>query len=230
MASAQAVASLLLLADGRFPVGGHAHSAGVEAAILDGRVRSFADLEHFVEGRLFSTGLTEAALAAAATVRWAQVGMAAYDELSTESDARYPTEPLRDASRRLGRQLLRVAAVSWPDSLCDTLAGQRDLPVHQPVALGAVGAVAGITPVDVAALSLHHNVTTPLQAAIKLAGWDPFQIAAASVRFTQVVAECAQQAASYSGGPLSDLPADNAPLIEIAAVNHTTHQPGMFAT
>ncbi|MCB9390209.1 MAG: hypothetical protein H6512_11800 [Acidimicrobiia bacterium] len=109
-------------------------------------MRSFADLEHFVEGRLFSTGLTEAALAAAATVRWAQDGMAAYDELSTESDARYPTEPLRDAPRRLGRQLLRVAAVSWPDSLCDTLAGQRDLPVHQPVALGAVGAVAGITP------------------------------------------------------------------------------------
>ena len=29
---------LLLLADGRFPAGGHAHSSGLEAAVAAGRV------------------------------------------------------------------------------------------------------------------------------------------------------------------------------------------------
>ena len=33
-------AALLLLADGRFPAGGHVHSAGIEAAVGDGRVKN----------------------------------------------------------------------------------------------------------------------------------------------------------------------------------------------
>ena len=34
---------LLLLADGRFPSGGHAHSGGLEAAVVRERVRDLAD-------------------------------------------------------------------------------------------------------------------------------------------------------------------------------------------
>ncbi|MEU8110687.1 urease accessory UreF family protein [Micromonospora sp. NPDC048947] len=57
---------LLLLADGRFPAGAHAHSGGLEAAVAAGRVTDLASLEAFLAGRLATAGLVGAAFAAAA--------------------------------------------------------------------------------------------------------------------------------------------------------------------
>ncbi|MEY2272630.1 urease accessory protein UreF, partial [Streptomyces sp. BF23-19] len=57
-------AALLVLADGRFPAGGHAHSGGAEAACKAGRIHDAATLEDFCRGRLHTAGLTAAALAA----------------------------------------------------------------------------------------------------------------------------------------------------------------------
>ena len=59
------LATLLLLADGRFPSGGHAHSSGLEAAVAAGRVTGGADLEHFLRGRLATAGPVAASFAAA---------------------------------------------------------------------------------------------------------------------------------------------------------------------
>ncbi len=63
--AAGTVPALLLLADGRFPAGGHAHSAGVEAAVSDGRITDVASLTAFTEGRLRTVGLIEVAFAMA---------------------------------------------------------------------------------------------------------------------------------------------------------------------
>jgi urease accessory protein len=60
-------AALLLLADGRFPAGGHAHSGGAEQAVHDGRLRTATDLTTFCHTRLHTAGLVAAALAATAT-------------------------------------------------------------------------------------------------------------------------------------------------------------------
>ncbi|MFF5180139.1 urease accessory protein UreF [Micromonospora sp. NPDC000316] len=57
---------VLLLADGRFPAGAHAHSGGLEAAVAAGRVDDLASLEAFLLGRLATAGLVGAAFAAAA--------------------------------------------------------------------------------------------------------------------------------------------------------------------
>src|SRR4051812_34867193 len=78
-----------LLADGRLPTGGHAHSAGVEAAVAEGRVVDEADLEAYARGRLHAAGRTEAALAAAALLRLDD--LAAVD---AEAEARITTAPL----------------------------------------------------------------------------------------------------------------------------------------
>ncbi|ONH34212.1 urease accessory protein UreF [Protofrankia sp. BMG5.30] len=58
-------AALLLLADGRLPAGGHAHSGGIEAATGDGSVTDLTGLERFLRGRLATTGLVSAAFTAA---------------------------------------------------------------------------------------------------------------------------------------------------------------------
>ncbi|MEU5422925.1 urease accessory protein UreF, partial [Streptomyces sp. NPDC020667] len=44
LAPSAARAALLVLADGRFPAGGHAHSGGAEAAVKAGRVRDAESL------------------------------------------------------------------------------------------------------------------------------------------------------------------------------------------
>ncbi|WP_046708975.1 urease accessory UreF family protein, partial [Streptomyces europaeiscabiei] len=96
-------AALLVLADGRFPAGGHAHSGGAEAAVKAGLITGARELEAFCRGRLHTAGLVAAALAAAAALG---VDPSALD---TAADARTPSVALRIASRKLGRQLMRAA-------------------------------------------------------------------------------------------------------------------------
>ena len=62
-------AALLLLADGRFPSGGHADSGGAEPAVGVGDITDLGSLREFVSGRLHTTGLVDAAFAAAVCAR-----------------------------------------------------------------------------------------------------------------------------------------------------------------
>ena len=116
-----ALLALLQLGDGRFPAGGHVHSAGIESAVADGRVTGQRSLEDYLRGRLTTVGLTDAALVAASVIRLDAERRDGSDllgsviaELDAEVEARIAPPPLRSASRKLGRQLTRVAARCWP--------------------------------------------------------------------------------------------------------------------
>jgi urease accessory protein len=231
-----ATLALLLLGDGRFPAGGHAHSAGAESAVADGRIVDLATLDDFIVGRLRTAGLVDAALAAASlgrieACRGDGALRAVLCELDAEADARVPTEPLRAASRRLGRQLVRVSMRCWPDATLVTLIDQLPDGTHLPVALGAVGLAAGLDPLDVARLSVHHALTTPAQAALRLLGLDPYEVAALTVRLGDVAALVVGDALACSiVEDLADLPARTGPVVEIAAVEHRTWDYRLFAT
>jgi urease accessory protein len=244
----------LLLADGRFPAGGHAHSGGVEAAVAAGRVVDEATLEDFVVGRLATTGLTEAALAAATVHRVSETGpadrpgapvppgppatpidrsqvAAVLASLDAEAEARITSPPLRAASRKLGRQLVRVAGRCWPDPVLVEAASRRR-GLHQAVALGAVGVAAGLDGAAVARLSVHHAVTTPAQAAVRLLGLDPFGVAAlvARVAAGPVAAAVIAEAMAAAAGPPADLPARSAPTLDLDAADHRAWDVRLFAT
>ncbi|HSH23287.1 MAG TPA: hypothetical protein VK975_04410, partial [Acidimicrobiales bacterium] len=62
-------AAVLLLADGRFPAGGHAHSGGLEVAAERYRVVDIDTLAAFLRGRLTTAGMVDAAVAAATCAR-----------------------------------------------------------------------------------------------------------------------------------------------------------------
>jgi urease accessory protein len=228
--------ALLLLGDGRFPAGGHAHSAGAESAVADGRIVDLATMEAFVVGRLWTAGLVDASLAAATAVRVGRCAgsdalRVAVQELDREADARIPTEPLRAASRRLGRQLVRVSSRCWPAA--DLVALIDELPdgAHLPVALGTVGVVAGLGAVDVAQLTAHHTITTAAQAALRLLGLDPYDVAASTVRLGEVAAAVVDDAVAWSrADDLGDLPARTGPVVEIAAIEHRRWDLRLFAT
>lgn len=211
----------LLLADGRFPMGGHVHSAGVESAVADGRIVDVPTLAAYLQGRLQTTGLTDAALAAATVLHIGEL-----NELDAEAEARITVPALRAVSRRLGRQLIRVAGRCWPSA---TFASLPDAP-HQTVALGVVGVAAGLDPGDVARLSVHHALTTPAQAAVRLLGLDPFSVAALTAELAADGEAVVRLAVAAAAGPIGDLPARTGPVVEIAAIEHESLPTRLFAS
>ncbi|WP_405015581.1 urease accessory protein UreF [Kitasatospora sp. NBC_01539] len=216
-------AAMLLLADGRFPAGGHAHSGGAEAAVRAGRVHDAGTLAAFLTGRLHTTGLTTAALAAAAADDGAD--LAALDEAA---DARTPSPAQRATSRRLGRQVLRAALAAWPHPALDRLRAAHPRGAHQPVALGTTALAAGLTPAEAAAVAVYESVNGPATACVRLLGLDPYQVAAVLARLApqlDAVAGAAAEAARRG-----ELPAASSPLLDVYAEQHSSWKVRLFAS
>jgi urease accessory protein len=213
------LATLLLLADGRLPSGGHAHSGGLEAQISAGRVRDLAGLEGFLRGKLATGGLVSATFAAATC---GQVSRA--DELDHGLDARTPSPALRKASRAQGRALLRAGRAMWP---IGTVTGREP---HQPVALGILAAAAGLSPGEAAVAAAHGMVTGVASAAVRLLGLDPYGVHALLARLTTECDRIAAMAADRYRDPVDELPAAGAPLLDIGAEHHATWEVRLFAS
>ncbi|HET9517325.1 MAG TPA: urease accessory UreF family protein [Actinoplanes sp.] len=212
------LATLLVLADGRLPAGGHAHSGGLEAAVVSGRVRDLAALDGFLRGRLATCGLVTAAFAAMGCAR-----TGAWAELDAGLDARTPSPALRKASRAQGRALLRAGRAMW------TLpATGRDL--HHPIALGVVAAAAGLDAVTAATAAAYGTVTGPASAAVRLLGLDPYGVHALLARLAEDCDRIAATAAARIDDPIDALPAAGAPLLDIGAEVHASWEVRLFAS
>ncbi|MEG3628094.1 urease accessory protein UreF [Streptomyces poriticola] len=221
-------AALLVLADGRFPAGGHAHSGGAEAAVKAGRVTDAASLETFCRGRLHTTGLVAASLAAAAALGADPVA------LDGAADARTPSPALRTAARRLGRQLLRAARATWPSGELDALAREFPKGAHQPVVLGLAARAAGLGPVDAAYCAAYESVSGPATATVRLLSLDPFDatgvLARTAAEVDRTVDRAVEAARSVVECGVEVLPAASAPLMEIAAEEHAAWGVRLFAS
>ncbi|GIE92676.1 urease accessory protein UreF [Paractinoplanes rishiriensis] len=212
------LATLLLLADGRLPSGGHAHSSGLEAQVAAGRVCDVADLAGFLRGKLATTGLVSAAFAAAACRRpgsWAG--------LDDGLDARTPSPALRKASRAQGRALLRAGRAMWrlPEI------GREP---HQPVALGVLASAAGLGPAEAAVAAAHGTIAGPASAAVRLLGLDPYAVHGLLALLAPECDRIAADAAARCDDPVDLLPAAGAPLLDIGAELHATWEVRLFAS
>jgi urease accessory protein len=217
-------AALLVLADGRFPAGGHAHSGGAEPAVEAGRIRNAQDLAGFCLGRLHTTGLTAAALAAAAAHG---LDPLALDEAA---DARTPSPALRNVARKLGRQLMRAARASWPSPALAALAEARPRGAHQPVVLGLTARAAGLTPADAAHCVVYETVSGPATAVVRLLSLDPFEATAVLARLAPALDQIAGQAAEAARHGIDALPAASAPMLDISAEAHAAWPVRLFAS
>ncbi|MFI8512068.1 urease accessory protein UreF [Streptomyces sp. NPDC085460] len=216
--------ALLVLADGRFPAGGHAHSGGAEAAVKAGRIRDAAGLEAFCRGRLHTAGLTAAGLSAGAAL-----GLDPY-ALDEAADARTPSPALRAAARRLGRQLMRAARAAWPSPELDALASAFPRGAHQPVVLGATARAAGLGPEDAAHCAAYETVGGPATAVVRLLGLDPYQATGVLARLAPEMDAVADRAACAAREGVDALPAASAPLLDITAEQHAAWPVRLFAS
>ncbi|GGS86056.1 urease accessory protein UreF [Streptomyces violaceus] len=221
-------AALLVLADGRFPAGGHAHSGGAEAAVKAGRIMGAASLADFCRGRLHTAGSVAAALSAAAALGIDPVA------LDRAADARTPSPALRVAARKLGRQLMRAARSTWPSAELDALAREFPKGAHQPVVLGLTARAAGLGPVDAAHCAAYESVSGPATATVRLLSLDPFDATGVLARLApevdQVVDRAVEAARRVVDEGVDALPAGSAPLLEIGAEVHAGWQVRLFAS
>lgn len=221
-------ASLLVLADGRFPAGGHAHSGGVEAAVASHGVHDAASLAAFCRGRLHTAGLTAAGLAAAAATGYDPVA------LDEAADARTPAPALRQVARKLGRQMLRAARAAWPCPELDQIARLLPKGAHQPVVLGVAARAAGLTPLDAAQCAAYESIGGPATAAVRLLSLDPFDATALLARLAgeldDVAATAAEAAAQLATDGAGVLPAASSPLLDITGEQHAAWPMRLFAS
>ncbi|MEU7008752.1 urease accessory UreF family protein [Streptomyces sp. NPDC046332] len=217
-------AALLVLADGRFPAGGHAHSGGAEAAVKAGRITDAASLAAFCRGRLHTAGLTAAGLAAAAAL--------GHDpcELDAAADARTPSPALRAVARKLGRQMMRAARAAWPCAELDSLATAFPRGAHQPIVLGVAARAAGLGPEDAAHCVAYETVSGPATAAVRLLSLDPFRATAVLARLAPEMDRVAERAAAAARQGVDALPAASAPLLDITAEQHAAWPVRLFAS
>lgn len=221
-------AALLVLADGRFPAGGHAHSGGAEAAVKAGRITDAASLEEFCRGRLHTSGAVTAALAAAAAL-----GIDP-GTLDAAADARTPSAALRVAARKLGRQMMRAARATWPHPELDALARRFPKGAHQPVVLGLAARAAGLGAQDAAYCSAYEGVSGAATAVVRLLSLDPFDATGVLARLApevdRVVADAVEAAGRAVELGVDALPAGSAPLLEIGAEAHAAWPVRLFAS
>ncbi|MGC2942852.1 MULTISPECIES: urease accessory protein UreF [unclassified Brevibacterium] len=240
--------ALLVLADGRLPTGGYAHSAGLEQAIRQGWVNDIDGLRDFLRGRLHTTGLMNAAFAVAAwnaleedtpteaaptstSTAESSTGTdilaeAALRDLDAELIARTPSPALRRIGSWLGTLMLRSMRSIHPHPLLDAF--PKDL--QQPIVYGAVGRVLGLSDADTAATVLHEAVTGPATAAVKLMHIDPFQAHGAIIDLAYDLDEAAERAADFGRGDPAEIPALSAPLSDFAAELHEGDNVRLFAS
>jgi urease accessory protein len=233
-------AAVLMLADARFPAGGHAHSGGLEGAVTAGTVDDLGSLELFLRGRLATAGVVAAGMAAAACAQVTGDGgvpagngvaegvSGAWGWLDAEADARTPSPAQREASRRQGRALLRAAKAAWPSP---ALAALGRAP-HHAIVLGVAAATAGCSPAEAAQIAAYLSVTGPASAAIRLLALDPIEVSAAIARLAGAVEAAAQRGARAAGpaGPGRELPYPSAPALDLYAEAHAQAEVRLFAS
>jgi urease accessory protein len=213
----------MLLADARTPSGSFAHSLGLEAAVLSGtEVDGVAD---FILARLCTVGFVEACLAVAGR---GAGSVRVLTELDEAFAARCAPAPLRVASGRLGRALLRTAGICWPtDELLAAYAAASSL-TPRPVVLGVVARAGGVGASAVALLSLYDDAATVAAAAVKLLAVDA---AEASGWVVGLAGEIERLAADAAGlGSAGSLPSTSTPLLDRRASAFSMTDRRLFAS
>jgi urease accessory protein len=211
----------LLLADSRFPGGGHAHSGGLEEAASRGIVRTEDDLPAFLRNRLRTAG-SLAAVFAAAAAHQAATGTTDWAGVDAELDARTPSAAQRAASRAQGKATARAARVMAHTGSVADLLSVVPRP-HHPVILGAVVGAGGGAPGDAALAAAYLSISGPASASVRLLGLDPLRVNAFVAALADEVAAVAGEAAATAHLDPADLPAPGSPGIDLLAEEHDRH-------
>ncbi len=208
---------LAMLADARLPTGAHAHSAGLEPAVLGGLSgdgRRLDEIPAFARSRLRTVTATEAGAAVVARHHWLE-GHPLWD-VEEAWAARTPSGAVRAAARQLGRGYLRLAHGLWPDEMAGAFEAGSAPP--RPLVLGVIGAICDLTPRQVAQLVGYDDVQTIASAALKLVPLDPVVATRWVLRLHPDIDALADEVEHLTGP--AQIPARGGPVLDGDAERH----------
>ena len=164
--------SLLQFSDGLFPAGAYAHSFGLEYYVQSGEVRDASGVRDFIQANLEGSLATADAVAMLCAFQAAQENdLKAVLSLDQMIDAMKPIAELRNASRQMGRQTIRVAASLLDNTLLRDYFQKVDAgksPGHHPAAFGVVGGLLGWSRGDAAQAYLYAASAAITGASLRL--------------------------------------------------------------
>ena len=218
MLPGQRLLLVLSLADGRLPVGGHAHSSGLEISQhLDG-TRDPEQVRQFMTGRLITSGATEANLIAAIILRLTH-GEPDWGEIDREIDARTPSAAQRATSRMLGRHWARAADRLGMSGATRSVRDAVEAP-HQVAIFGALANHLELDARSAVSIHLHHLCAMVTSAATRLSGLDPYVAQRIHLDLLARCAEIAESAVAVGSESWEAIPAVAGPAAEIGASLH----------
>jgi urease accessory protein len=202
------------LADSAFPSGGFAFSGGLETWLAEGAVSDAGGVEGFVREQVLPrwTGIDRWFLREARAAAAAPDAAEALCALDALCEAHALTEPLAEASRRMGRAMLTSAARIGIGPATEHGARVRAgrAPGHLPVAQGIVAAALDVPAAAAEAGALHGALMGTLSAAVRLG-----RIGALGAQ--EILLRLGPIAAAELAAPPPAAPAAFCPLAEIAA-------------
>jgi urease accessory protein len=164
--------SLLQFTDGLFPAGAYAHSFGLECSVQSGEVRDAAGVEAFLRAYLEGcAGPTDAVALLCASRAATSNNLANCLALDEMLDAMKTPSELRDASRQMGRQTLRVATHlpcnSFLEEFGNAVANEIT-PGHHAIVFGTIGGRLGWDALEMAGAYLYSTSAALVGAALRL--------------------------------------------------------------
>jgi urease accessory protein len=164
--------SLLQFTDGLFPAGAYAHSFGLESFVQAGEVRDAVGVEAFLRAYLEGcAGPTDAVALVCARRAAAKKDLASCLALDEMLDAMKAPSELRDASRQMGRQTLRVATHlpchPMLEEFGNAVAGETT-PGHHAIVFGMIGGILGWDTLEMTSAYLYSTSAALIGASLRL--------------------------------------------------------------
>lgn len=207
--------ALQQLLDSALPIGGFSHSFGLETMVQEGRIRSTAELESYIETMLLQSWSTSDAMIVRAVYESVPAGdwervfrierLVHVGRISAES---------RSGVEKMGRRLLQLAGRMFPaielSPLTEGLRGGRCFASH-PLVYGVLGQKLDIEQVQAIEGLLYSNVITSVNSALRLMPIGQTEGQALAARLGPIITEAAAAAhalrpeEAYSAAPMAEL-------------------------
>ena len=164
---------LLQFSDGLFPAGGYAHSSGLETLVQCGRAQNAGDVAAFLRAYLECCAAPTDAVAVLCARNYALArDLDACLRLDQQLDALKSAYELREASRQMGRQTLRVLnELAGESRFVTRFAAEVEsgaAPCHHPIVFGVAAAVFGWPPREAASAFLYSMSAMIVGASLRL--------------------------------------------------------------
>ena len=212
--------SLLQFTDGLFPAGAYAHSFGLEYCVQSREVRDAAGVEAFLRAYLEGcAGPTEAVALVCVRQACADENLVACIALDEMFDAMKTPSELRDASRQMGRQTLRVATHLPCHPLLEefgkAVAGETT-PGHHAIVFGMIGGILKWDALEMTGAYLYSTSAALVGASLRLLPLG--QLAGQRILWSvrPLIAKLAEEAQDETEADMWSF----APALEIASMRH----------